>query len=786
MAQATRNPVETLTLPIAGLDCADCARTIEEGVSRLPGVASARVALVAGTLTVEHDPTRVDRAQVVARVRELGYDIAQQDQTLIYRVAGMDCADCALKVESGVRALPDVSEVELSLATARLVVHGANPALGAAVEARVRELGYSLQAEGGEQRRARPPGGVLAFIRQNRGAWWAAAALPFLLMGFLFLLLGLPGWLRDGAFGAALVIAGIPVARAGLAALRVTRSLDINVLMSVAGIGAAVVGEWEEGAVALFLFAVGELLERYTMERTRHAIRALMDLAPEEAYRVVEGHEERVAVEALRTGDTVRLRPGERIPTDGTVLEGRSAVSQAAITGESLPVDKSPGDEVYAGTLNGEGLLLARVTRPAGESTLARIIQMVEEAQGRKAPAQRFVDRFARVYTPLVVGAAVLVALIPPFLLGMPFGDWFYRALTMLVIACPCALVLSTPVAIAAAIAAAARQGVLVKGGAHLEALGRVQALALDKTGTLTEGRPAVTAITAYDGRAADDVLRIAAAVERASTHPLAQAIVHEAHHRGLTPPAAQEVQSLTGRGMTATIDGTRFCVGNHTFLETCGRHPEEVCRQVAALEAQGQTVILVADEDRVWGTIALADRLRPQSQAAVAELRRAGVGRIVMLTGDNRPTAEAIARQAGVNDVRANLLPEQKVDAVEALLARHERVAMVGDGVNDAPALARATVGIAMGAIGSDAALETADIALMTDELERLPWTVRLGRRTRGTIAVNIAVALGLKAVFMGLALFGLATLWMAVFADVGASLLVTFNGMRLLWRRR
>jgi len=393
------------------------------------------------------------------------------------------------------------------------------------------------------------------------------------------------------------------------------------------------------------------------------------------------------------------------------------------------------------------------------------------------------VDRFARVYTPVVVGLAVLVAAVPPLLLGTAFVPWFYRALTMLVIACPCALVLSTPVAIAAAITAAARQGVLVKGGAHLEALGRIKALALDKTGTLTEGRPAVTTVIAYAGRSADQVVQLAAAVESGSTHPLARAIGHEAHRRGLALRPATEVQALTGRGMTALVDGVRFYIGNHTFLETCGRHPEEVCRQVEGLEAQGQTVILVADEHEVWGTIALADRLRPQSPAAVAELRRAGIKRIVMLTGDNRPTAEAIARQAGVDDVRANLLPEHKVDAVEALLAHYKRVGMVGDGVNDAPALARATVGIAMGAAGSDAALETADIALMTDDLARLPWAVRLGRRTRGTIAFNIALALGLKAIFMGLAVLGLATLWMAVFADMGASLLVTFNGMRLLW---
>jgi Cd2+/Zn2+-exporting ATPase len=776
--------MEHLSLTIADLDCADCARTLEEGVGRLPGVARATVALLSGTLTVEYEPAGASREQVVARIRELGHDIVVNVKTWVYRVDGMDCADCAAKVEAGVRALPGVRDVQLSFATTRMEVKADDvPALGAAIEARVRELGYAAHLDSGERRSAaRPQGGLIAFIRQNRTAWWAAGAAPFLLVGLLFLLLRLPPWLSDGCFGLALVIAGVPVARAGFAALRVTRNLDINVLMSIAAVGAAIVGEWEEGAVAIFLFAIGELLERYTMDRARGAIRALMDLSPEEAMRVVDGHDERVTVEALQAGDTVRLRPGERIPTDGTVLEGHSAVDQAAITGESLPVEKGQGDEVYAGTLNGEGLLLARVTHPASASTLARIIKMVEEAQARKAPAQRFVDRFARIYTPAVVGMAVLVSTIPPILLGMPFVPWFYRALTMLVIACPCALVLSTPISIAAAIAAAARQGVLVKGGAHLEALGSIKALALDKTGTLTEGRPAVTAVTAYGGHGEGEVLQVAAAVESGSMHPLARAIMHEARRRGLALLPAQDLQSLTGRGATAVVGGERFYVGNHTFLESCGRHTEEVCREVDNLEAKGQTVILVCNEGELLGTIALADRLRPQSQAAVQELRRAGVGRVVMLTGDNRPTADAIARQAGVDDVRANLLPEQKVDAVEALLQRYGTVGMVGDGVNDAPALARATVGVAMGAIGSDAALETADVALMTDELERLPWAIRLGQRTRRTIGVNIALALGLKAIFLGLAVFGLATLWMAVFADMGASLLVTLNGMRLL----
>ncbi len=785
MAQQARQPTATehLSLSIIDLDCADCARTLEEGVGRLPGVAHAAVALLSGTLTVEYERGTISREQVVARVRELGHEVAAAERTWTWRVVGMDCADCAAKVEAGVRGLPGVHNVALSLATARLEVRADDiPEMGAAIAARVRALGYQAVPAGGRPAAAQHRGGVLSFVGRNRDAWWAVGAAPFLLLGGLFSLLAATPWPADACFGAALLIAGVPVARAGFAALRITRRLDINVLMSIAGVGAAAIGEWAEGAVAIFLFAVGELLERYTMDRARNAIRALMDLSPQEALRLVDGQEERVPVEALQAGDTVRVRPGERIPTDGQVVEGHSAVDQAAVTGESLPVEKGPGDEVYAGTLAGEGLLLIRATRPAGESTLARIIHMVEEAQARKAPAQRFVDRFAQVYTPAVVGMAFLVATVPSLLLRMEFVPWLYRALTMLVIACPCALVLSTPVSIAAAIAAAARQGVLLKGGAYLETLGRIKALALDKTGTLTTGRPAVTQVIAYNGHDEDQVVQMAAAVESGSTHPLARAVLHEARRRGLAPLTPHDARTLTGRGATAIVQGTRFYVGNHTFLETCGQHPTTICQEIAALESTGQTVILVATEGELWGAIVLSDRLRPESPAAIAGLRRAGLDHLVMLTGDNRPTAEAIARQAGLDDVRANLLPEQKIDAVEALLQHHGTVGMVGDGVNDAPALARASVGIAMGAIGSDTALETADVALMTDDLSKLPWAVGLGRRTRRTITTNIAIALGLKAVFLGLAACGLATLWMAVFADMGASLLVTFNGMRLL----
>ncbi len=777
-----------LTLPVSGLDCADCARTLEEGVARLPGVLHAAVALLSGTLSVEYDRQALSREQIEARARELGYGVAVPEVAWRYRIEGMDCADCAVKVEKGVAGVQGVHHVHLNFASAEMEVHADDdPAVRQAVEARVRGLGYAAILEKGVAKpREFRAGGVIAFIRSNRPAWWALGAGFFLLLGAIFSAAGLPPVVRDAAYAASIVVGGIPVARSGWAALVTAHSLDINVLMTIAATGAMVIGQWAEGATTIFLFAIGELLERYTMDRARGAIRALMDLSPQQAIRVVDGGEETVPVEALRVGDQVRVRAGERIPVDGEVQEGRSAVDQAAITGESVPVEKGPGDPVYAGTLNGEALLRVQVTRPAQDSTLARIISMVEEAQTRKAPAQRFLDRFARVYTPAVVAGAVLISTLPPLLFGAPFATWFSRALVLLVIACPCALVLSTPVSVASAISTAARIGVLVKGGAYLEALGQMKALAMDKTGTLTAGRPQVTQIAPFNGHSADDIMRVAAAIEGGSTHPLAQALLHEARRRGLTPPPAEELQILSGRGATAVLDGQRFYAGNCTFFESWSTLPDVVTNEVDRLEAGGQTAILVGTQEEVWGIIGLADRLRPQSPAVVEELHRIGVQHIVMLTGDNQSTAKAVAIEAGVDDVRADLLPGQKVDAMEMLLLRYGQVGMVGDGVNDAPVLARATVGVAMGAIGSDVALETADVALMTDDLERLPEAVRLGRRTRSIITQNIAIALGLKAIFLGLAVAGIATLWMAVFADVGASLIVTTNGMRLLLRGR
>jgi Cd2+/Zn2+-exporting ATPase len=600
----------------------------------------------------------------------------------------------------------------------------------------------------------------------------------------------------------------------------VNHELNIEFLMTLAAVGAMAIGAWEEGALVTFLFSLGETLESYTMDRARNAIRSLMALAPDEAtvlrpctdcdehsgQRLPDGsvyedgpcpwcgvHPARVPVAELAIGDAILVQPGERVPMDGQIVEGTSAVDQAPITGESIPVEKTAGDEVFAGTINGDGALEVRVTRLAADNTLSRIIDMVAVAQSQKAPSQRWVDVFARYYTPAVVVLAIIVATAPPLLFDQPFLDpvgggrgWLYRALSLLIIACPCALVISTPVSIVSAISNAARNGVLIKGGAYLEAAGRLLVVAFDKTGTLTRGKPSVTDVIPWGPRSAHEVLALAAAVESRSEHPLARAVVEAAKPAHPGTASARDFQVLKGRGARAQVDGALVYVGNLTlFADEGASLPPALRAQVEQLEEAGKTTMVLATRDPAWdfwGLIAVADTVRPDAREAVAALRRLGIRRTVMLTGDNERTATAIAAQASIDEFRANLLPADKVDAVARLLAEHGQVAMVGDGVNDAPALARATVGIAMGGAGTDQALETADIALMSDDLTRLPFAIRLSRRALRIVRENIGFSLLIKSAFVVLALLGMATLWMAVFADMGASLLVILNGMRLL----
>lgn len=558
---------------------------------------------------------------------------------------------------------------------------------------------------------------------------------------------------------------------------------DMNLLMTIAVIGAVAIGEWFEASTVGFLFALSLALEAWSVGRARRAVEALLDLAPP-AVRLQksEGGEESVSPDQVPVGSLFLVKPGERIPLDGRVASGSSNVNQAPITGESVPVLKNPGSQVFAGTVNGEGALEIESTKPAGDTTLAHIIKMVGEAQSRRAPSEQWVEKFARVYTPVILALAIAIFFIPPLFLGGAWQNWFYRALVLLVIACPCALVISTPVSIVAALAAAARNGVLVKGGLYIETPARLRAIAFDKTGTLTEGRPKVVEVFPLSGHDEAELLERIASLEARSEHPIARAILEYAQERGVGVRPAADFQIVPGRGATGRFDGEPYWLGSHRYLEERGQETEEVHQKLEALSAAGRTVVVVGNERHVCGFITVADAVRTTAKRTVQELRNAGVSHVVMLTGDNEATAQAIARETGVDEVQAELLPADKVAAVESLVSRYGSVAMVGDGVNDAPALARATLGIAMGAAGTDAAIETADVALMADDLTRLPWLVRHSRRTLAIIRQNIVFALSVKAIFVVLTFAGYASLWAAIAADMGASLLVIFNGLRLL----
>jgi Zn2+/Cd2+-exporting ATPase len=584
------------------------------------------------------------------------------------------------------------------------------------------------------------------------------------------------------AYAAAIASGGFYSVRRALHAAR-SLALDINVLMLVAVAGAVALGEWGEGASVVFLFALAQLLEARAMDRARGAISALMDLAPAEALVRDPASPElrKVSVEAIAIGDTVVVRPGEKFPLDGVVSAGESHVNQAPVTGESLPVEKGPDDEVYAGTINGRGSLDVRVTRRRADSTLARIIELVERAQAQRAPSQTFVERFARVYTPAVLVMAALIAIVPPLVAGGAWPVWIYRSLVLLVISCPCALVISTPVSIVSALAAAARKGVLIKGGARLERLADVRCVAFDKTGTLTRGDLRVVDVTPLDGIPAERILQLAASVETLSEHPIGAAIVAHARERRVALVNAEQFQALPGLGAEARVDGTQLLIGSHRLFDDRGLCSPPVHDLLDRVSAGAATTVIVGAMKPI-GVIGVADRPREAARDAVQMLREHGVRHVALLTGDHPAAAEALNASVGVDEIRAGLLPAGKVQAVEDLRSRHGTIAMVGDGVNDAPALATADVGIAMGVAGSDAALETADIALMADELLKIPYALRLSRATVRNIRANIAFSIVLKGAFLVMAIFGVATLWMAVLADMGASLIVIANALRLL----
>ncbi|MHB0876104.1 MAG: heavy metal translocating P-type ATPase [Anaerolineae bacterium] len=760
---------------VEGLHNAEAAMTLEKALSALEGVLWAEVNYGSATLKIEYDSALIDEPAIVALARRSGQElIPVGGGSLKLRVTGMDCPDCAVHLRDAIRHIDGIAFADVDFATGTVTVapRDGRDVLGEVKQA-VSEAGYSVaepEAEG--------PEGWPAMLREE---WPLAATGLLILVGGLLSLAG-AGLAADVVFVLAAIVGSFRIVRSGLSTLVKARALSIDFLMTIAVVGAIAIGEYSEGATVVFLFALGEALEGYTMDRARNAIRRLLDLTPRQAIRLREGLEERVAAAALAPGDTILIGPGESLPVDGTIISGQSQLDEATVTGESIPVAKGPGDTVFAGTVNGSQALRVRVDQPASDSTVAHIVRMVEEAQSRRAPSQRLVERFARYYTPAVVVLAAAIAVLPPLVGVGTFREWLYRSLVLLVISCPCALVISTPVAVVSAIARAARRGVVVKGGAYLEELGQVRLLAVDKTGTLTAGRPAVVSVLPLNGLSENELLDVAASIEARSNHPLAAAVVREAVRRGIRPSlTVSELDESAGKGVRARVDGEEFCAGSTDFvLKQCVSDQGQRAA-LESLEGQGQTAIAVSRDGHLLGCIGLQDSLRPEAVAAMERLRRQNL-RLVMLTGDNERTAAAIARQAGIDDFRANLRPEDKRAAITQLRAEHRSVAMVGDGINDAPALAASSVGIAMGAAGSSAALETADVVLMADDLSKLPGAVGLAISTRRTIVANVTLAIAIKGLFLALAVAGIATLWMAVFADVGASLIVILNGMRLL----
>jgi Zn2+/Cd2+-exporting ATPase len=694
----------------------------------------------------------------------------------VFRVEGMDCNEEVVILERRLKPIAGVEAVAADLLGQRLHVKydAAKLTTSTLVDA-IGDTGMRMWLEHEEplasdtavawRMRLMLASGALLTAGLAASFWGATFVAPVLLIS-------------SAVFG------GVYPARRAVAALR-SRTLDINVLMVIAVLGAIALGDWGEAASVVFLFAIAQWLEVRTLERARQAIRSLLDLSPQEALVKRHGHEHRVSVTEVAIGEEIIVRPGDKVPLDGEIVAGHSDVNEAPITGESLPIDKEPGNEVYAGTINGRGALEIRVTRLHRDTRLARITHLVETAQAQRAPVQTFVDRFARVYTPAVIVLALLVSIVPVLAGGSP-EVWIYRALVLLVISCPCALVISTPVSIVAALAGAARNGVLIKGGAYLERLAAVRTVAFDKTGTLTRGEPQVVAVVPLNGASETEVVEVAAAIEARSSHPLARAIGRHAEARGLRPQPASAFLALHGLGAEGSVGGRQVLVGSERLFAERGLYAGETGDAIGHQRQAGRTLVLLAVDGLMTGAIAVADRPRQTARDAVDLLRENGVRRVAMLTGDHPATAQSIGKELGVDDVRAALLPEQKHAIVRELRESNGgAVMMVGDGVNDAPALAAADVGVAMGAAASDAALETSDVALLSGELLKLPYALRLARATLRNIRSNVAISLVLKAAFLVLAMTGHATLWMAILADTGASVIVVGNALRLLRAR-
>jgi Zn2+/Cd2+-exporting ATPase len=695
-----------------------------------------------------------------------------------FRIEGMDCPSCALSLERSLNAKSGGTKVDYLSG----ILTSENESLTHnEIKQVVESHGFKLflvdKIVVNSQRKATRPSSKTV----PRWKIWSLALSAIIIgLGFLAEFWQTSPLLHDLIFLTGIIVGGWQIGSKGLLAARSLR-LDMNFLMSAAVIGAALIGQWSEAAAVVVLFSLAQLLEAYTLEKSRKAITGLMDLSPRMARVISDGREIQVPIDEVIVGSAVLVKPGERIPVDGVVKSGLSNINQSSITGESRPVAKGPGDIVYAGTFNQDGALSIMTSHAPGDTTLDHIIHLVEEAQAQKAPSQSFVDKFSVIYTPVVVGLAVVLALAPPLLFGGAWHDWIYRALALLVISCPCALVISTPVTVVSALANAARNGVLIKGGIHLENLARIKAMAFDKTGTITSGKPVVSEIISLNGASKDEIIWLAASVESHSEHQIGRAITDYVRQLGIRIDEPVEFKAIPGRGASAIVRGRKVYAGNKALFEESGIDLVGIETRLAEVEKSG-SAILVGTEIEVLGIIGIADSVKDNTRAVIAEIRDAGIERTILLTGDNEQIGQAVSGASGLDKAFTGLLPEQKVVEVRRLREEYGEVAMVGDGINDAPALAAASIGIAMGQMGSDTALETADITLMSDDLTRIPWVLRLSRKARAIIFQNIAFSIVIKLLFLILASAGLATLWMAVFADMGVSLIVIFNGMRAL----
>lgn len=766
---------------IDGLDCGDCATKLEKGIRQQKGIMDVRVNFATAKMKVTYNPSIIQSAAIVKAVSSFGYkanllnDTSKQSKyhKSVFDISGLDCGDCANKLEKHLSTLAGVHSANVNFAAAKLTVE--HTTTDAAIIQAVAQVGYKAEI-------------ITQTINHSKAqaAWWTnqkttATIFSGIVLAITMLLdwLGMSDAIIIPLYILAIAVGGYSTAKSGFYSLR-SLTFDMNFLMTVAVIGAAAIGEWGEGATVAFLFSFGNTLQTYTMDKTRQSIRALMELAPAEALVLRDGVEQKLPVEEILIGDVMIIKPGERIAMDGIVKSGMSSVNQATITGESIPVEKEAGDSVYAGTVNEHGALEIEVTKIAADSTLAKIMHLVEEAQSQKAPSQQFVDTFAKYYTPavLLIAAAIMVA--PWLLFGQPFAPWFYKGLVLLVISCPCALVISTPVSIVSAIGNSSRNGVLIKGGAYLEQMGSIQAIAFDKTGTLTHGRPRVTDITSFNSSHEENLLITAASIEKWSEHPLAAAIVEKS--AGLPLKPVSNFKALVGRGAQADMQGQTVFIGNPRLFEELGLDLSKYQTQITDLQLQGKTLMLVGTQDSIHGMIAVADTLRDNSKDALMKLREAGIKHIAMLTGDNHRVAASIAKSLNIDTLYSELLPEDKVTTIKKLMKDYKNVVMVGDGVNDAPAMAASTIGVAMGVAGSDTALETADIALMSDDLGKLAYVIKLSNKTVSIIKQNISFSILIKIIFVILTFTGMANLWLAVFADTGSSILVTLNGMRLM----